>query len=105
MEQTRDEFKIQNITLRKQRFENTFFQLQALHNEIIDKLRIEIFDGKYEERAFFEGAIKQLKFRSSNLEYYKFTFYLKLTDNEVQEYFSNKENKYDFLNKLMITKN
>ncbi|HEY5592217.1 MAG TPA: putative phage abortive infection protein [Paludibacter sp.] len=35
---TRREFEIQNETLKKQRFENTFFQLLSLHNDIIDKL-------------------------------------------------------------------
>lgn len=100
LEQTREEFKIQNITLKKQRFENTFFQLQSLHNEIIDKLKIDIFDGNYEKKAFFEGAIKQLKYKSPSLSYYKFTFYLKLQENEIKLYFSNKGETYDFLSKL-----
>ncbi len=32
---TRDEFKNQNVTLRLQRFENTFFNLLSLHHEIV----------------------------------------------------------------------
>lgn len=35
---TREEFKTQNATLKAQRFENTFFQMLNLHQEIIDKL-------------------------------------------------------------------
>lgn len=36
---TRQEFKIQNETMTKQRFENTFFQMLSLHHEIVDKLK------------------------------------------------------------------
>lgn len=39
LRQTREEFKIQNDTLAKQRFENTFFQMIDLHHKIIDKLK------------------------------------------------------------------
>lgn len=36
----RHEFKEQNDTLRRQRFENTFFQMLSLHNEIIDSMEL-----------------------------------------------------------------
>ncbi|MBI3125261.1 MAG: putative phage abortive infection protein [Ignavibacteriales bacterium] len=38
LQQTREEFVAQNKTLRYQRFENTFFQLMDLHNDIVEKL-------------------------------------------------------------------
>jgi len=37
---TRREFELQNQTLRKQRFENTFFNLLTLHHSIVDKVSI-----------------------------------------------------------------
>lgn len=37
---TRKEFEIQNQTLRKQRFESTFFNLLNLHHSIVDKISI-----------------------------------------------------------------
>lgn len=38
LKQTRTEFKTQNETLKKQRFENTFFNLLTQHNKIIETL-------------------------------------------------------------------
>ncbi|MDP3581713.1 MAG: putative phage abortive infection protein, partial [Ignavibacteria bacterium] len=38
LQQTREEFVAQNKTLRYQRFENTFFQLMSMHNDIVEKL-------------------------------------------------------------------
>lgn len=38
LRETREEFKIQNETLRRQRFENTFFQMVNLHHEIVTRL-------------------------------------------------------------------
>ncbi len=57
LKNTREEFTTQNETLRKQRFENTFFQLLNLHHEIVDKLHF----GKKEKREVFEYAIGVLK--------------------------------------------
>lgn len=58
LEQTRNEFVIQNETLKKQRFENTFFQLLNLHHEIIDKLAHHSMGGnRYEKREVFTQAI------------------------------------------------
>lgn len=54
---TREEFQIQNETLKRQRFENTFFQMLTLHHEIIDKLKY----GEIEKRAIFQSACEGLK--------------------------------------------
>lgn len=100
LEETRGEFKIQNITLKKQRFESTFFQLLTLHNEIVENMNIEVFDGKYEKRKFFEGALKQLKFKSANWDYYRFSFMQKLTEDEINQFLVDKTKGYSFLVKL-----
>jgi hypothetical protein len=100
LEETREEFKIQNITLKKQRFENTFFQLLTLHNDIVENMYIEVFDGKYEKRKFFEGALKQLKFKSKNFDYYRYSFILKLSDEEIKSYLEHKNHDYIFLFRL-----
>jgi hypothetical protein len=39
LQETRKEFATQNETLRLQRFENTFFNMLDLHNDIVDKMR------------------------------------------------------------------
>lgn len=38
MEKTNEEFKIQNQTIKTQRFENTFFNMLTLHNQLIENL-------------------------------------------------------------------
>lgn len=38
LKQTQEEFKAQNETLRKERFENTFFQMVSLHIKIVENL-------------------------------------------------------------------
>ncbi len=96
LKDTRKEFKIQNITLKKQRFENTFFQLLTLHNDIVENMNIDVFDGKYEKRKFFEGALKQLKFKSTNFEYYKYSYVLKLTEDEINLFLADKNKVHDF---------
>lgn len=64
---TRKEFKTQNETLKKQRFENTFFHLISLHNEIVDKLsyeepNISMREPKnYTQREFFMQAVSALR--------------------------------------------
>lgn len=51
----------QNATLRQQRFENTFFQLLSLHNEIINTLQIDI-DGEYfAKRECFKASVEALR--------------------------------------------
>lgn len=56
LESTRGEFEIQNQTLKKQRFENTFFNLLNLHHEIASG--IYLFDSgvEYRGRAVFKQA-------------------------------------------------
>ncbi|MHB8260132.1 MAG: putative phage abortive infection protein [Bacteroidia bacterium] len=77
LEDTRKEFIQQNETLKNQRFENTFFHLLNLHNEIVDKLyitreKITGHEGEekknntnlvtYEKREFFDGAMLVLEY-------------------------------------------
>lgn len=45
LEQTRNEFVEQNKTMKRQRFENTFFNLMSLHQNITDNLEYECSDG------------------------------------------------------------
>ncbi|MCC9024396.1 hypothetical protein [Bacillus nakamurai] len=47
LEQTRSEFVITNETLIKQQFDNTFFNMINLHNEIVSGLYISDHQGKY----------------------------------------------------------
>ncbi len=63
LRETREEFKIQNETLKQQRFENTLFQMIGIHHEVIDKLS---FDKGFksailEKRAVLANAVKDLK--------------------------------------------
>lgn len=59
LEQTREEFKTQNFTLKKQRFENTFFNLLSQHNRIIEGLY-------FQETGGSSGTIK------NNFEAFRF---------------------------------
>jgi hypothetical protein len=98
--ETRNEFIQQNQTLKKQRFENTFFQLVQLHNDIVDKLKIKAVDQTlYEKREFFIGAIKELKYRSK-YEYYKFSALNKLSPPEITSFKAHRENHHDFFDRL-----
>ncbi|MEL6560272.1 MAG: putative phage abortive infection protein [Bacteroidota bacterium] len=100
LEETRGEFIKQNETLKKQRFENTFFQLLSLHNDIVDKLRIKAIDGEtYEKREFFIGAIKDLKYRGS-YGYFKYSALTKIEPNEVADFKANREVEHSFFNRL-----
>lgn len=60
--ETRAVFKDQSETLKIQRFENTFFQLMNLYNEIIGNLKFE----SYEKREVFtmSGEILRVNFRN-----------------------------------------
>ncbi|MBN1970270.1 MAG: putative phage abortive infection protein [Candidatus Delongbacteria bacterium] len=100
LEETRGEFIKQNDTLKKQRFENTFFQLLSLHNEIVDKLKIKPIDGEtYEKREFFIGAIKDLKYRS-HCKYFKYSALTKLDANEVSDFKAKRDIQHSFFEKL-----
>lgn len=100
LEDTRKEFIQQNDTLKKQRFENTFFQLLSLHGDIVDKLKMKAIDGEtYEKREFFIGAIKDLKYRS-NYEYYKYSALIKLEPAEISRFKGHRDEQHDFYQKL-----
>lgn len=60
LSETRQEFKIQNETLRQQRFENTLFQMISIHHEIIDKLMIKVYGEQPEQREVFEKSVEYL---------------------------------------------
>ena len=51
---TRSEFQQQNETLRKQRFENTFFSLIGFHNDIITELRMKRTGQEFAGRDCFQ---------------------------------------------------
>lgn len=57
LRETRKEFISQNDTLRKQRFENTFFNLLNLHHEIVTNLTL----NEYSEIKSGRSLIKKLK--------------------------------------------
>ena len=69
LSETREIFKEQSITLKIQRFENTFFQLINLYNEIISNLQITYNNESYEKRDVFAFGLNNL----SNI----FSVYLK----------------------------
>jgi len=52
LKETRNEFTIQNKTLRLQRFENTFFNLLSLHHQIVDSIDLDIEKRKNENEIF-----------------------------------------------------
>lgn len=98
--ETRDEFIQQNETLKKQRFENTFFQLVQLHTDIVDKLKITAVDQiTYEKREFFVGAIKELKYRSKR-DYYKYSALNKITAHEISTFKLQRELNHNFFDRL-----
>lgn len=57
LEQTRNEFVQTNKTLIKQQFDNTFFNMINLHNEIVSGLHISDHQGKY-ALSFLDTQIK-----------------------------------------------
>lgn len=100
LEETRKEFIQQNETLKKQRFENTFFQLLRLHNDIVDKLKIKAVDGEtYSNREFFLGAVKELKYRST-CEYFKYSALIKLETHEIASFKADRYSVHGFFQKL-----
>lgn len=100
IEETRKEFIQQNETLKKQRFENTFFQMLQLHNDIVDKLKIKAIDGEtYTNREFFLGAIKDFKYRST-CEYFKYSALIKLETSEIAQFKTNRDATHGFFQKL-----
>lgn len=57
----RTEMEMQNYTLKQQRFENTFFHMLNLHNEIVDKISITDHGVVHEKRNFFIYAFAKLQ--------------------------------------------
>ncbi len=68
---TREEFSSQNKTLAKQRFENTFFNMLSLHNEIVDAVKtISAFSsnsiaGRDCFLSFYEVLLRQWNIRDN----------------------------------------
>ncbi|WP_017259139.1 putative phage abortive infection protein [Pedobacter arcticus] len=64
LEETRKVFTEQSITLKNQRFENTFFQLVNLHHELVDKLSFSITNNSLtryiEKREVISSAFRSL---------------------------------------------
>ena len=57
--ETRKVFQEQSATLRIQRFENTFFQLFALHHELVDKLNFDKSSGLMTKPLTKRGVISE----------------------------------------------
>lgn len=68
MEQTEQQ-RMQNEQLAYQNFENTFFQMMSLHNEIVESINLEI----HESTMVGDGSVKSRKIsgRDCFIEYYK----------------------------------
>lgn len=58
---TREEFIEQNMTLSRQRFENTFFHLVSLHHEIVNSIEGRFFDSTVKGRQYFYNAYRRFK--------------------------------------------
>lgn len=59
LKQTREEFEDQNKTMKRQRFENTFFNLMSLHQDITDNI-------EYKYSAFVQG-VKTVTFKGRDV--------------------------------------
>lgn len=60
MEQTRGEFKAQNGTLRRQRFEATFFNLLTIHHTITERLMLNVSEGVMNGREAIQHVYRDL---------------------------------------------
>ncbi len=56
--ETREEFKAQNLTLRLQRFENTFFNMLSLHHDIVNSIDW-VVDSFVPEGGLTRGFVKR----------------------------------------------
>jgi hypothetical protein len=67
LRQTREEFRTQNVTLRKQRFENTYFNLLTQHNRIIDGLSftstVEVNEHRFDAFRFAHVVLNSIASR------------------------------------------
>jgi hypothetical protein len=62
LKETRDQFKLQQASIKKQQFENTFFQLLKLHNQLVNEMRYTSFScqGKSCFAQWFSGFAGEL---------------------------------------------
>lgn len=88
LRETRQEFITQNETLRLQRFENTFFNLLSLHNEIIDNL---YYKKKVRQTNYDAGNKFTQQFEEYTKRSYFFIAYGELQDiqNDLTKDFEN----------------
>lgn len=75
--ETRKEFKIQNSTLKLQRFENTFFSLLELHHKIVDSIDLDVEKQK---------AVRDMSLRHIEYETIKSRDVFKHTYNHMSQY-------------------
>ena len=68
LEQTRKEFVEQNKTMKRQRFENTFFNLMSLHQHITDNLEYQCPDGADMFEAKGREVFKKFYFEKDNFD-------------------------------------
>lgn len=68
LEQTRNEFVEQNKTMKRQRFENTFFNLMSLHQHITDNLEYECPDGADHFTANGREVFKKFYLEKDNFD-------------------------------------
>jgi hypothetical protein len=68
LEQTRNEFVEQNKTMKRQRFENTFFNLMSLHQHITDNLEYECPDGADHFTAKGREVFKKFYLEKDNFD-------------------------------------
>lgn len=68
LEQTRNEFVEQNKTMKRQRFENTFFNLMSLHQHITDNLEYESSDGVDLFRTKGRDVFKKFYLEKNNFD-------------------------------------
>lgn len=71
LSQTRDEFKDQNKTMKRQRFENTFFNLMSLHQNITDNL-------EYKNTSFYLKATNTPETKLKGREVFSHLFDVRL---------------------------
>lgn len=83
---TRNEFKTQNRTLKRQRFETTFFNMLSIHFQMLEKARPSIVPFSPDFRASIGSD--RLKFKPEHLPLYKAVYneYLRRTYPELSGY-------------------
>jgi hypothetical protein len=98
--ETRQEFKIQNETLRLQRFENTFFNLLNLHHEIVNAIDFRYYKkkekGGWVKRGTIDGEeLEAVTITSRDVFRYRYNKFLeqlgKSSDHYLKVYMDNYE--------------